>query len=233
MLMAIFILAANARAQQETLPVEILTKDGAIQAMQKAFDDKFSIYGGTVAGHIYASSITWTDGSISTTASPGATTSNKLISWVSSKTVALWATPTSAATANDDTTPLISEGFKILTATKAVADTTHTLEFRWSLAICEPVDSCTFGVSCVYQDGNTTPLCCKPHDLSVNAAQRVEWSGFCSVAVSALPTSDTSSHYYTLTIGENAGSCISVNGCAARFYGGALESVFNIKELAP
>lgn len=161
------------------------------------------------------------------------TVAGNLVGWASSTTAALFATPTATAVPNDDTQPQISEGFRILVATFTALSTANTLIFQWSATVCEPTDSCTFGVACVYQDGTADPLCCKGYDLAGPTAARLEWAGVCSIAVTALPSANTSSHYYTLRIGDNAGSCISFNGCAARFYGGALQTTFLVKEYAP
>ena len=161
------------------------------------------------------------------------TVSGSMAGWASSTTAAVWATPTSVAIANDNTAPQISEGFRILVATYTAKSTANTLVFTWSVAVCEPVDACSNGASCIYQDGTADPLCCKGFGLSFGEGLLRNWASECVIAVAALPAANTSSHYYTLKLGENGGSCISVNSCATHRYGTAVQSAFVVKEYAP
>ena len=55
----LLLIVLNCWAGGETVPIESLDKPGALQAMQQAFDDKFSIRGGTITGtSLFSSSVT-------------------------------------------------------------------------------------------------------------------------------------------------------------------------------
>lgn len=58
------LLVVNAQAGQNTLPIEKLDKPGALQAFQKAFDETYSVSGGTVAGTVYIDSHTVIHGNL-------------------------------------------------------------------------------------------------------------------------------------------------------------------------
>ena len=76
--------------QQSILPVEDLEKEGAIQAIQQMSDSKFSIYGGTITGHISIATITniteicFKGGACQTSASQNLLSSNNV--WTGSNT---------------------------------------------------------------------------------------------------------------------------------------------------
>ena len=55
------VLCGQSHAQVPILPVESMDKDGALQAVQKAYDEKFDVNGGTVTGPMSVSSITVTE----------------------------------------------------------------------------------------------------------------------------------------------------------------------------
>lgn len=57
----ILLFASLAWSSGETVPVEDITKPGALQAIQQSFDDKFSVRGGTITGHTNLSSTTVND----------------------------------------------------------------------------------------------------------------------------------------------------------------------------
>ena len=179
----------------------------------------------TAAGLLKLTSagIQWADGSVTVSSGGGA---GHLAAYFSTSTAKHIDRPTYSAWANNDSIPQISGGYQIVNGSMTATTTSDKVIFQWSVPICEPADNCTYGVICLFQDGNANAFCCSQYDLELFSVQRYTWAGSCERQVSDLPTSDTSSHYYTLKIGDNGGSCISINGCAARYYGGASRATF-------
>ena len=156
----------------------------------------------------------------------GSSFADKLRTWTSSTTQALWNNPSYVATPQDTSAPTIDEGFKIVTATMTVASTANTVIAKYNISVCEPVDNCTTGVVCVYED--TTLKCCEGLYLGISAGALITATGQC-----AFTPASAASHYYTVTVGDNGGTCLSFNGCTTALYGGKLTSSLLIEELAP
>jgi len=53
----LFLTSSTLWAQSPTLPILSLSQEGALQAVQKELDERFSIYGGTIANNVYVTSM--------------------------------------------------------------------------------------------------------------------------------------------------------------------------------
>lgn len=236
LLAALMMTAGGARADLSDSGNLVIAGTGTIQgASFSVGGTTFSVAGGSItlggALNLSAAGIKWADGTTSFSSSTGG---GKLAVYASSTTTGFLYLPSANAIPHTTSLPQFTQGYRLLVATAAATTTSDTFTFDWSVSTCEPADNCTFGVACVYQDGNNTPLCCKTYPLDEPGGQQFNWQGTCAVRVTSLPSANTSSHYYTLNVGENGGSCISFNGCSSpQLYGGAVQSTFVVKVLTP